>query len=479
MKKEYDLIVIGSGPAGEKAAVKAAYFNQKVAIIEKNERFGGAGIQTGTLPSKTLKETALHLSGIYGKNIYSIDKNTAQTAGIHDFMYLKDIVTVDGGKIIETNLKNHGIDIYKGNASFINPHLIKVSGNEGSETLFAKYIIIATGSYPVHPENIPFDFKRVHDSDSILNIQRLPKSICVLGAGVIGCEYATIFASMGIQTWIVNNSDKILGFIDQDITQALISSMKNKGINFLFNEKLGTMETPEDEDEPLLIQLQSGKTLKTDMFLFAAGRSGNITDLKCEMAGIKLAERNTIIVDKKFQTNVAHIYAVGDVIGFPALASTSMDQGRIAVAHIFQTKDLESLASVYPYGIYTIPEISMVGITEEDTIQAKIDYATGKCYYSETVRGKILGDRDNGFLKLIFDKPSKVILGVHIIGPMATEIIHFGMTLVKEHKTLDEVIATVFNFPTLHDLYKYASYDGLGNLAGKKLKRPEGLVKEK
>jgi NAD(P) transhydrogenase len=213
------------------------------------------------------------------------------------------------------------------------------------------------------------------------------------------------------------------------------------------------------------------------MFLFAAGRSGNVLDLKCERAGIKLGERNTILVDSKFQTSVAHIYAVGDVIGFPALANTSMEQGRIAVAHIFQTKDLETLASVFPYGIYTIPEVSMVGITEEQAKQSKIEYAIGRCYYSETVRGKIMGDRDNGFLKLVFDKSSKTIIGVHIIGPMATEIIHFGMTLVKEHKTLDEVIATVFNFPTLHDLYKYASYDGLGNLAGKKVKKSEELLK--
>jgi NAD(P) transhydrogenase len=476
MKKEYDLIVIGTGPAGEKAAVKAAYFKQRVAIVEKSEFFGGAGIQTGTLPSKTLKETAVYLSGIYSKDLFSIDRNLAQSAGIHDFMYLKNVVTDEAGKTVEINLRNHGVDIYNGKAKFINPHEIEVSSAEGTNVLYSKYYIIATGSCPVRPNFIPFDNRRIHDSDSILGMQRFPTSICVLGAGVIGCEYATIFASMGIKTSLVNSSDKILGFLDAAITDALVASMQNKGIDVIFNEQLDACSEVTDDTTPIKLKMKSGRSIETDMFLFAAGRSGNVAELNCEIAGINVGERNTIIVNSKFQTNVAHIYAVGDVIGFPALASTSMEQGRIAVSHIFKTKDLDSLTTVFPYGIYTIPEVSMVGITEEQARQQNLEYEIGSCYYSDTIRGKIMGDRDNGFLKLLFDKKTKVIMGVHIIGPLATEIIHFGMLAVKDFKTIDEIIATVFNFPTLHDLYKYACYDGLGNLAGRKLKKSESNI---
>jgi NAD(P) transhydrogenase len=280
---------------------------------------------------------------------------------------------------------------------------------------------------------------------------------------------------MGVKTYIVNNSDKILSFLDHEISRALVAQMKQSGITILFSNGIENYIVPQSEDEPLQLKLKNGEELNVDMFLFAAGRNGCTKDLMCERAGIRLGERETILVNNKFQTNIPHIYAVGDVIGFPALASISMDQGRIAVAHIFQTGDLENLANIFPYGIYTVPEVSMVGISEEQAKTDKLDYATGYCSYSDTIRGKIMGARDNGFLKLVFDKKSRIILGVHIIGILATEIIHFGMTLVQEKKTLDEVISTAFNFPTLHDLYKYASYDGLGSITGKKVKRLEKL----
>ncbi|HEY9047113.1 MAG TPA: Si-specific NAD(P)(+) transhydrogenase [Ohtaekwangia sp.] len=471
IKKEFDLIVIGSGPAGEKAAVKAAYFNYRVAIIEKDEWFGGAGIQTGTLPSKTLKETTLYLSGIYSKGIFSIDKELNRFAGIQDFMYRKNLVTNHAGRSVESNLKQHNVTIFKGLAQFISDHEIRVANGADEYILYGQYIIIATGSYPVHPSTIPFDGIRLHDSDSILSINRFPKSLCVLGAGVIGCEYATIFAAMGIKTYIVNNTNKILGFLDEEISTALVQQMEKNGITVLFNNIITNYIVPEDANKDLTLTLQNGETLSVDMFLFAAGRSGNTKDLHCEKAGIILGERETVKVNHKFQTNIEHIYAVGDVVGFPALASTSMDQGRIAVAHIFKTGDLQTLTHIFPYGIYTVPEVSMVGITEEQAKKENLEYSTGICYYRDTIRGKIMGDQDNGFLKLIFEKKSHTILGVHIIGNLATEIIHFGLALVKEKKTLDEVIATVFNFPTLHDLYKYAAYDGLGHLIGKRIKK--------
>jgi len=467
--KEFDLIVIGSGPAGEKAAVKAAYFGYRVAIIEKADSFGGAGVQTGTLPSKTLKETALYLSGIYHKGVFGIDRELGRQAGVHDFMFRKDLVTGDVSQTIYQNLVNHHVAILHGTAQFVDANHLRITGLM-EEIVFGRYILIATGSYPFHPKHIPFDGVRVHDSDSILNITRFPKSLCVLGAGVIGCEYATIFAAMGIKTFMVNDKDKILNFLDGEISEALVSQMKKNGVTILFNNSITSFQAAERAEDDLRIQLQSGEILNVDMFLFAAGRIGNIQSLQCNNAGIKLGDRQTIVVDHTFQTNVPNIYAVGDVIGFPALASTSMDQGRIAIAHMFNTGDLDTLTEIFPYGIYTIPEVSMVGITEEQARKSNLHFACGYSYYRDTTRGKIMGDKDNGFLKLIFEKETKVIKGVHIIGMIATELIHYGMSLVKDQKTLDEVIATVFNYPSLHDLYKYAAYDGLGNLSGKKVK---------
>ncbi|GAA4271488.1 Si-specific NAD(P)(+) transhydrogenase [Aquimarina gracilis] len=473
--KKYDLIVIGSGPAGEKAAAKAAYFGYKVALIEKERKFGGAGVQTGTLPSKTLKETALYLSGIYQKGVFGVDKEIGRETGVHDFLYRKNVVTNHMNKIVKYNLEKHGIELYEGFASFIDPNHIKISG-ELEQTIYGKYVLIATGSYPYHPENIPFDNKRVLDSDTILSIKKFPSSICVLGAGVIGCEYATIFGAMGVKTFVVNDRDKILGFLDSEVSEALVSQMKKNEIKILFNNSVTSFEIPENDVKPLKITLKSGQILNVDMFLFAAGRSGSIKGLNCEGIGLKTGKRETVLVNEKFQTNIPNIYAVGDVIGFPALASTSMEQGRIAVTHMFNTADLKSLADIFPYGIYTVPEVSMVGITEEEAKAQKIDYGVGYSYYRDTARGMIMGDTDNGYLKLIFDKNTKAILGVHIMGHFATELIHFGMQLVQEKKTLDGLIATVFNYPTLHDLYKYASYDGLGNLAGKKVKKAGELI---
>ncbi len=473
--KKYDLIVIGSGPAGEKAAAKAAYFGHKVALIEKERKYGGAGVQTGTLPSKTLKETALYLSGVYQKGIFGVDKEVGRETGVHDFLYRKNVVTKHMHKIVKYNLEKHGIDVYEGFASFIDKNHIKISG-ELELTIQGEYILIATGSYPYHPKDIPFDDKRILDSDSILNIKHFPKSICVLGAGVIGCEYATIFGAMGVKTFIVNDHDKILGFLDTEVSEALVDQMRKNEIKILFNNSIVGFEIPELEDKPLRLTLRSGEFLNVDMFLFAAGRSGRIKGLNCEEIGLATGKRETLLVNDKFQTNIPNIYAVGDVIGFPALASTSMEQGRIAVTHMFDTSDLESLADIFPYGIYTVPEVSMVGITEEQALADKIEYGVGYSYYRDTSRGMIMGDTDNGYLKLIFDKKTRVILGVHVIGYFATELIHYGMELVREQKTLDNLIGTVFNYPTLHDLYKYASYDGLGNIAGKKIKKAGEVI---
>jgi len=466
--KKYELIVIGTGPAGEKGAVKAAYFGHKVAIIEKDEQFGGAEVVTGTLPSKTLKETALFFSGKYEKGLYGIDRDLKHEASVGDFMFRKNYVTASEGVEIRENLIRHGVDIYHGVASFEDPHTIKVKGKT-EETLFGDYILVAVGSYPYHPSNIPFDGQRIHDSDTILQITRFPSSLCVVGAGVIGCEYATIFSTMGTKVYLINDKEKILPHIDQEISHELVRQMQMSGVEILFNTSIDTITVPKSDKDPIPITLKSGEKLNVDMFLFAAGRSGNIKALNLDKAGVKTGPRETILVDECYRTNVPHIFASGDVIGFPALASTSMDQGRVAVAHMFKTEDLKHLPAFFPYGIYTVPEVSMVGITEEEAQRMHISYCTGKARYSDMARGKIMGAK-SGFLKLVFNRGDLVVRGVHVIGNIATELIHYGVAVVEEKMTLYDLIGRVFNFPTLHDLYKYAAYDGLSTISGHRVK---------
>ena len=469
--KQYDLVVIGSGPAGEKAAVKAAYFGKKVALVEKESGFGGAGVQTGTIPSKTLKESALHFSGVYKKGIYGLDYEFSHKATVNDFMFRKKVVSEAIGNEVHDNLDRHEVDVINGTAEFISPHEIKVIGKNGSSTILeATYIIIATGSYPFHPEHIPFDGQRIHDSNTILNITKFPSSMLVVGAGVIACEYATIYAAMGVKIFLINNRSSVLGFADKEISAAIKEEMTKSGIIFYDDSDVEHIELPASNKAPLKVELTGEQKLEVDMFLFAAGRNGNTKPLNLDKAGLISSKRELLKVNENYQTLVPHIYAVGDVIGFPALASTSMDQGRMAIAHMFKAGDLETVSNIFPFGIYTIPEISMVGLTEEEVKDTKIDYCVGRSYYKNIARARIKMDNDPGFMKLIFDKKTMVILGVHIIGQLATEIIHYGLTLVKDKRTVNDIISTVFNYPTLHDLYKYAAYDGLGNQVGHTVK---------
>ncbi|MBQ49232.1 MAG: Si-specific NAD(P)(+) transhydrogenase [Zetaproteobacteria bacterium] len=466
--KSFDLVVIGSGPAGEKAAVKAAYFGYQVALIEKEKLFGGAGVNTGTIPSKTLKETSLYYSGKYTKGLFGDDYSAQLDNSVQKFLYREQVVCEAVEHEVKTNLKHHNVSIFSGLASFEDEHHIRIMGVK-EEVIQSDHIIIATGSYPFHPPGIPFDFLRVHDSNSILTIKRFPKSICIVGAGVIGCEYATIFANLGIHVSLINKQSNILGFLDDEISANLIEQMEKSGVDIIVESEVAQVQIPELDDQMIDVSLSTGETLHVDMFLYAAGRCGSTGSLKCDKAGVALGARETISVNEKYQTSVPHIYAIGDVIGFPALASTSMDQGRVAVAHIFNTKDLDSVHKTIPYGIYTIPEVSMVGLSEQDAGKKGIDYCVGRAHHSKMVRGRIMG-LEEGMIKIIFERANKKIIGVHIVGHLASELIHFGLTLVESEKTLLEVIAIVFNFPTLHDLYKYACYDGLGNLSGHKIK---------
>lgn len=469
--KSFDLVVIGSGPAGEKAAAKAAYFGKSVALIEKESSFGGAGTQTGTIPSKTLKESALHFSGVYEKGIYGLDYNFSHKATVNDFMFRKNLVSKAIGKEVEENLKRHEVEIIQGKARFISPHSIEIiTQNATPRIIKAHYVLIATGSYPFHPNHIPFDGKRIHDSNTILSIEQFPSSMMVIGAGVIACEYATIYAAMGVKVYLINNRSTVLNFADSEISEALQREMENSGITFFENSDVTDVKVPPSNKQPLLINLSSGEQVEVDMFLFAAGRNGNTSALSLNKAGLTAGKRELIEVNKNYQTIIPHIYAVGDVIGFPALASTSMDQGRMAIAHMFEAGDLDAISNIFPFGIYTIPEISMVGKTEKEVKEAGIDYCIGHSYYKNISRARIQMDNNIGFMKIIYDKKTMVVLGIHILGQLATEIIHYGLTVVKDKRTVNDIISTVFNYPTLHDLYKYAAYDGLGNQVGHTVK---------
>jgi NAD(P) transhydrogenase len=453
--KKYDLVIIGSGPAGEKAAIHAAYHGYKVAVVEKSSNLGGAGVNTGTLPSKTLKETALYLSGALEKGLYGLDHEFSRKPNALDFLFREKFVVKAESEEVRMELLSRHVDLYYGLGSFVDAHRVAVRG----EILYGDYILIATGSYPAHPAGIPFDGRRIHDSDTILQIDNIPSSLCIVGAGVIGCEYATIFASLGTKVVLVNSHKEILSFVDCEVSHALVEHMRKIGIQMETEAHVDSVTIgPRDQQSFVVTRTAGGTSIETEMFLYAAGRNGNTARLGCENAGLRPTDREALQVDQLYRTAVPHIFAVGDVIGFPALGSTSMDQGRVAVTHMFGLHDVERLAKVFPYGVYTIPEISMVGLAEEEATKQGIDYVIGRARYQDVPRGLIIGAQE-GFLKLVLDRKTERVLGVHIFGHQATELIHYGMELVESEKTLRHILATVFNFPTLHELYKYAAYD--------------------
>jgi NAD(P) transhydrogenase len=453
----YDLIVIGSGPAGEKGAAQAAYFGKRVALIERAEHLGGAGINTGTVPSKTLRETALYFSGLKARGLYGVDYHVKPDLTVHDFMYREQEVVRSLREVVSANIERHKIEVVRGQAEFDTPHTIRV----GDRRLSAEVILIATGSVPTRPPGVPFAEPRVHDSDEILTMERLPASLAVIGAGVIGCEYATIFAALGIRVTLVDGRDRLLGFLDGEVADRLRLQMQLLGVDVKLRE--GVTRYDADADG-IRLDLKGGGALKVDAVLVAAGRVANVVGLGLERAGLSVNERGLLTVNERYQTAVPHIYAAGDVIGFPALASTSMEQARVAMVHAFDLKYKTAVAPIFPLAVYTIPEISMVGETEESCRQKSIDYCVGRALYRTNARGQITGDL-GGELKLVFRYPDKTLLGVHVIGESASELVHVGLMVLQVGGTIDTFINSVFNYPSLGETYKYAAYDGLGAVA--------------
>jgi NAD(P) transhydrogenase len=464
--EDFDLIVIGCGPAGEKAGAQAAYFGKRVAVIERAEHMGGSCINTGTVPSKTLRESALYFSGLRQRGLYGIDYSLKENLSVHDFMHHeREVVDMERRRILK-NLELHHIELLRGQATFEDAHTVTVATGAGTRRLHGEIIMISTGSKPHRPQEISFDDVHTFDSDTFLQMDRIPKSLAVIGGGVIGCEYASIFQALGAKVTLVDGRDRLLPFLDPEISERLRDRLIEMGMTFWFNERPVKVENSATGAK---LTMKSGKILETDAVLFAAGRRAAVDGLALEKAGLAINDRGYIAVDENYRTAVPNIYAAGDVIGFPALASTSMEQGRVAVCHAFGFKYKQRVASLLPMGIYTIPEISAAGETEESCKEKKIDYVVGKAHYENNARGHIAGDT-SGLLKLIFARADKKLLGVSIIGESATELIHIGLTVLDHDLTIDEFIELVFNYPTLSELYKYATYDGLGNLAGHKLR---------
>ncbi len=465
--RHFDLVVVGSGPAGEKGAAQAAYFGKKVALIERAPRVGGASVHTGTLPSKTLRETALYLTGFRRRELYGMSLRLDRKKSLRQLVGRLQDVTDRQTRQIERNFKRHGIELIAGKARFENASTLAVIGADGAvlRRLSAHAFLIATGSSPLPPPGIAMRDPDLVDSDRILDLDRVPTTLTVVGGGVIGTEYACLFAALGTRVTLVEGRDRLLGGVDEELSSALQLSLERMGAEVLLGDAVESVERmPGLATEALRLKLKSGRTLSADKVLFSAGRSGNTADLNLEAAGVAVTDKGRIPVNEHFQTNVPNIYAAGDVIGAPALAATAMEQGRVAMCHAFQIAFKTSVSAFQPYGIYTIPEISTIGPSEQDLKARGIAYETGHARFENNARGQITGDAD-GFVKILFDPKTRRLLSAHILGEHATELIHIPMFVLAAGGTIDAFIDAVFNYPTLAESFKYAAYDGLQRLA--------------
>jgi NAD(P) transhydrogenase len=462
MTRRFDLVAIGCGPAGEKGAAQAAYFGKNVAVVERSPYPGGACINTGTLPSKTLRETALYFSGLRQRGLYGIDYSLKEGLTIDDFMYRERIVVEAEREIIQRNLERHNIELIRGVASLRDAHTIHVEQLDGTALdLETEVVLIATGSSPYRPQDVPFDHRIIFDSDSILHMTRIPKSMAIIGGGVIGSEYASIFTALDVAVTLVDGRDRLLPFLDTEIVERLQNQLESLGMRFIFNDRVQSVEM---RDNRALLQLRGGEGLNCDIALFAAGRESNVQGLNLEAVGVKMGNRGLLLVNENYQTSVPNIYAAGDVIGFPALASTSMEQARVAMVHAFDLKYKERISHVLPLAIYTIPEISSVGLSEDACREKSIPCLVGRSYYDKSPRGQIIGDT-SGMLKLVFSPADGKLLGAHHIGELASELVHIGAHAIASAESIHTFIEAVYNYPTLADSYKYAAYNGLDNLA--------------
>jgi NAD(P) transhydrogenase len=465
--RHFDCIVIGSGPAGQKAAIQAAKLGKKVAIIEKNPVLGGASINTGTIPSKALREAVLHLTGANKRGLFGESYRVKHNITISDLIYVSQQVIHHELALIQDHFERNNVEMIFGSARFDEEVVLFVDREHDFEVLSADVFIIATGTRPARPASVPFDGKSIFTSDEILTLGNIPRTMIVVGGGVIGIEYACMMATLGVKVTLVEGRGEVLGFLDREITEALQYQMRRMGITLRLGEKVHKIDAipaapGESGGAAVQATLESGKQIRAQTLLYAVGRQGTVGALKLERIGVTADDRERLKVNPHYQTEVQNVYAVGDVIGFPALASTAMEQGRLAVCHAFGIPT-SSIPELFPYGIYSIPEISMVGKTEQQLTDANIPYEAGIAQYRELARGQLLGDTD-GMLKLLIHQDEHTILGVHAIGTGATELIHIGQAVMALKGTVQYFINSVFNFPTLAEAYKVAALNGMNKL---------------
>jgi NAD(P) transhydrogenase len=462
---DYDLLVIGSGPAGQRAAIQGAKLDKKVAIVERKAVVGGYCVNLGTIPSKTLREAVLDLSGYRGHEFYGASYTVKEHITMQDLLVRTNRVIQNEIDVMRHQLRRNDVELICAAASFAGPdmvHLEYVAGGH-ARTVRARKIVIAAGTETTRDSHIPFDGTRILTSDDILHLDRLPRTLAVVGAGVIGCEYASIFAALGVRVTLIDQRNRLLPFIDGEIADTLCHHLREHRATLRLGERVGQLELVESEQGARVrLQLESGKTIIAEKALYSVGRTGATAALNLAGAGLAPDNRGRLVVDDKYRTQVPDIYAVGDVIGFPALASTSMEQGRLAVCHAFGIR-ATSAPERFPYGIYAVPEISMVGKTEEELTEASVPYEIGKARYREIARGQIVGDV-TGLLKLIFHSETRELLGVHIIGEGASELVHIGQAVLAFGGKIDYFVDTVFNYPTLAECYKVAAFDGVNRL---------------
>ena len=453
---DYDMIVIGSGPAGRRAAVQSAKLGKSVLVIDKGRRVGGVSVHTGTIPSKTLRETVLNLTGWRERGFYGRAYRVKKNLGAEDLLSRLHKTLDHEVDILEHQFARNGVEIMHGAARFKDAHSIEVTGPAGEVTLYtADKVVIAVGTRPYRPPDIPFDGQSIFDSDEILDLARLPRSLTVVGAGVIGVEYATIFSALDVPVTLVEARPTILDFIDRELIDEFIHDLRDRGMNIRLGQKVDNIACVEGRP---VVTLEGGRQIRSDMLLYAAGRLGAVHSLGLETIGIDVDDRGRIKVDPKtLQTSAPNVYAGGDVIGFPSLASTSMEQGRIAACHAFGVPP-QAPPDYFPYGIYAVPEISTVGMTEEEVRERGIPYECGIARFRETSRGHIMG-LSTGMMKMIFSIKTRRLLGVHILGEGATELVHIGQAVLNLKGTIDYFIDNTFNYPTLAEAYKIAGLD--------------------
>jgi NAD(P) transhydrogenase len=462
---DYDMLVIGSGPAGQRAAIQAAKLNKRVGIVERKAVVGGVCINTGTIPSKTLREAVLHLSGYRERGVYGASYAVKQNITMSDLLFRADHVMRHEIDVTRHQLARNRVEVLPADAAFVDPHKVRLTflDGRGHRDATAAHVVIATGTTATRDGRLPLDGGHIFLSDDILRLDHLPRTLAVVGAGVIGLEYASMFAALGVRVTVIDKRSRLLPFVDSEIIDALVYHLRQNRVTLRLNEEVSGLEPFHDErGERVRICLASGKQIVTERALYSIGRTGATASLDLPAAGLNADERGYLAVNSQFQTQAPHIYAVGDVIGFPSLASTSMEQGRLAACHAFGL-EAKSVPALFPYGIYAIPEISMVGRTEEELTKQGVPYEIGKAQYREIARGQIIGD-STGLLKLIFHLETHQLLGVHILGEGASELIHIGQAVLAFGGPVEYFINAVFNYPTLAECYKTAAFDGINRL---------------